>query len=175
MPSKHFIFYHPLLLLPSIVPSIKIFSNEIVLHIRWPKYWSFSFNISSSSEYSGLISFRMDCLDIPAVQETLKSLLQHHSLKASILWCSAFLMAQLTHLSIYDYWKNHSFAYTDLCLQNDVSAFNNLSRFVIAFLQRSKHLCHVTFIGWVSVFIFVSWTLPFFCLFISSLWCTSPQ
>ena len=167
MPSHHLILYRPLLLLPSIFPSIRFFFNESIQ--------SFSFSISPSIAYSGLISFRIDWFDLLAVQKTLKSLLQHHSLKASILWCSAFLMAQLTHLSIYDYWKNHSFAYTDLCLQNDVSAFNNLSRFVIAFLQRSKHLCHVTFIGWVSVFIFVSWTLPFFCLFISSLWCTSPQ
>ena len=87
----------PLLLLPSIVPSIKIFSNESVLHIRWPKYWSFSFNISPSNEYLGLISFRMDWLDLLAAKRTLKSLLQHHSSKASILWCSAFFTVQLSH------------------------------------------------------------------------------
>ena len=91
MPSNHLILCRPLLLLPSIFPSIKVFSNESALCIRWPKYWSFSFNISSSNEYSGLISFRMDWLDLLAVQGTLKSLLQHHSSKASIFWCSAFL------------------------------------------------------------------------------------
>ena len=89
MPSSHLILCHPLLLLPSIIPSIRVFSNESVLHIRWPKYWSFSFSISPSNEYSRLISFRMDWLDLPAVQGTLKSLLQHHSSKASILWSSA--------------------------------------------------------------------------------------
>ena len=91
MPSNHLILCCPLLLLPSIFPSIRVFSNESALHIRWPKYWSFSFNISPSNEYSGLISFRMDCLDLLAVQGTLKSLIQHHSLKASILRLSAFL------------------------------------------------------------------------------------
>ena len=90
MPSNHLILCHPILLLPSIFPSIRIFSNESVLRIRWPKYWSFSFSISPSNEYSGLISFRMDWLDLLAVQGTLKSLLQHHSSKASILWCSVF-------------------------------------------------------------------------------------
>ena len=89
MPSNHLILCHPLLLLPSIFPSIRVFSNESVLHIRWPKYWSFSFSISLSNEYPGLISFRMDWLDLLAVQGTLKSLLQHHSSKASVLWCSA--------------------------------------------------------------------------------------
>ena len=97
MPSKHLILYHPLLLLPSIFPSIRVFSNESVLHIRWPKYWSFSFSLSPSNEYSGLISFRMDWLDLLSVQGTLKSLLQHHSSKASILPCSAFFMVQLSH------------------------------------------------------------------------------
>ena len=97
MPSNHLIFCHPLLLLPSIFPSIRIFSNESVFHIRWPKYWSFSFNISPSSEYLGLISFRMDWLDLPAVHETIKSLLQHHSSKASILWRAAFFTVQLWH------------------------------------------------------------------------------
>ena len=97
MPSKHLILYHPLLLLPSIFPSIRVFSNESVLHIRWPKYWSFSFSLSPSNEYSGLISFRMDWLGLLSVQGTLKSLLQHHSSKASILWCSAFFIIQLSH------------------------------------------------------------------------------
>ena len=97
MPSNHLILCHPLLLLPSILSSIRVFSNESVLHIRWPKYWSFSFSISPSNEYSGLISFRMDWFDLLAVQGMLKSLLQHHSSKASILWCSAFFMVQLPH------------------------------------------------------------------------------
>ena len=97
MPSNHLILCHPLLLPPSIFPSIRVFSSESVLHIRWPKYWSFSFSISPSSDYSGLISFRMDWLDLLAVQGTLKSLLQHHSSKASILQCSAFFMVQLSH------------------------------------------------------------------------------
>ena len=97
MPSNYLILCHPLLLLPSIFPSIRVFSNESALRIRWPKYWSFSFNISPSNEYSGLISFRMDWLDLLAVQGTLKSLLQHHSEKASILQCSAFFTGQLSH------------------------------------------------------------------------------
>ena len=97
MPSSHLILCRPLLLLPSIFPSISVFSNESVLCIRWPKHWSFSFNISPSSEYSGLISFRMDWLDLLAVQGTLKSLLQHHSSKGSIFWCSAFFIVQLSH------------------------------------------------------------------------------
>ena len=97
MPSNHLIFCCPLLLPPSIFPSIRVFSNESALHIRWPKYWSFSFNISPSNVYSGLISFRMDWLDLFAVQGTLKSLLQHHSSKASILRCSAFFVVQLSH------------------------------------------------------------------------------
>ena len=97
MPSNHLILCHPLLLLPSIIPSIRVFSNESVLHIRWPKYWSFSFNISPSNEYSGLISFRMDWLDLFAVQGTLKSLLRHHRSKASILQCSVFFIVQLSH------------------------------------------------------------------------------
>ena len=101
MPSNHLILRHPLLLLHSIFPTIRVFSNESVLHIKWPKFWSFSFSISPSNEYSGLISFRIDWFDLLAVQGTLKNLLQHHSLKASILWCSAFFMVQLT--SIHDY------------------------------------------------------------------------
>ena len=97
LPYNHLVFCYPLLFLPLIFPSISVFSNESVLCIRWPKYWSFSFNISPSNEYSGLISFRIDWCDLPAVQGTLKSLLQHHSSKASILWCSAFFMVQLSH------------------------------------------------------------------------------
>ena len=97
MPSNHLILCYPLPLISSIFPSIRVFSKESVLHIRWPKYWSFSFSISPSNEYSGLISFRIDWLDLLAVQGTLKSLLQHHSSKASILWCSAFFIVQLSH------------------------------------------------------------------------------
>ena len=97
MPSNHLIFCHSLLLLPSIFPSIRVFSNELALQSSWPNYWSFSFSISLSNEYSGLISFRVDWFDLLAVQGTLKSLLQHHSLKASILWHSAFFMVQLSH------------------------------------------------------------------------------
>ena len=97
MPSNHLILCHPLLFLPSIFPSIRVFSNKSVLHIRWPKYRSFRFSISTSSEYSGLVSFRIDWFDLLAVQRTLKSLLQHHTSKASILWCSAFFMVQLSY------------------------------------------------------------------------------
>ena len=104
MPSNHLILCCPLLLLPPIFPSIRVFSKESVLHIRWPKYWSFSFSISPSNEYSRLISFRMDWLDFLVVQETLKSLLQHHSSKASILQCSAFFMVQLSHLFVTTGW-----------------------------------------------------------------------
>ena len=103
MPSNHLILCHPLLLLPSVFPSIRVFSNASVLHIRWPKYWSFSFNISPSNEYSRLISFRMDWLDLLAVQGTLKSLLQHHSSKASILWHSAFFIVQFLLLNIFQH------------------------------------------------------------------------
>ena len=113
MPSNHLILCHPFFLLPSIFPSIRVFSNESVLPIRWPEYWSFSFTISPSNEHPGLISFRMDWLDLFAVQGTLKSLLQHHSSKASILWCSAFFIVQLT--SVHDHWENHSFDLMDLC------------------------------------------------------------
>ena len=117
MLSNHLFLCHPLLLLPSIFPSFRVFPTESVLPIRWPKYWSFSFSISPSNEYSELISFKMDWLDLLAVQGTLKSLLQHHSSKASILWCSDFFMVQFSHS------KNHSFDYTDLCQQSNVSAF----------------------------------------------------
>ena len=106
MPSNHLILCRPLLLLPSSFPSIRVFSNEPVLHIRWPKYWSFSFSISPSNEYSGLISFRIDWFDLLAVPETLKSLLQHHSSKVSKLQCSVFFIVQPT--STHDHWKSHS-------------------------------------------------------------------
>ena len=119
-PTNHLILCHPLFLLPSIFPSIRVFSNELALCIRWPKYWSFSFSISSSNEYLELISFRIDWFDFLEAQGTLKSLLQHHSFKASILQCSAFFM-YIT--SIHDYWKNRNFDWTDLCWQSDVSAF----------------------------------------------------
>ena len=121
MPSNHLFLCRPLLLLPSIFPSFGVFSNESVLHIRWPKYWSFSFSISPSNEYSGLISFRMDWLDLLAVQGTLKSLLQHHSSKASPSALSFLHSPTLT--SIHDHRKNHSLDYTDLCWQSNVSAF----------------------------------------------------
>ena len=113
MPSNHLILCHPLLLLPSIFPSIRVFSNESALHIRWLEYWSFSFSISLSNEYSGLISFGTDWLDLLAVQGTLRSLLQHHSSKASVLWHSAFFMVQLSHPCMTT-WKNHNFDYADL-------------------------------------------------------------
>ena len=122
MPSNHLIPCHHLLLLPSIFPSIRFFSNESALHIRWPKYWSFSFSISPSNEYSGLMSFRIGWFDLLAVQGTLKSLLQYHSSKASILRHSAFFIVP-TLIYIHDYWKDHSFDYTDLCWQRNVSAF----------------------------------------------------
>jgi len=122
MPSNHLILCRPLLLPPSIFPSIRVFSNESVLCIRWPKYWSFSFSISPSNEYSGQISFRMDWLDLLAVQGTLKSLLQYHSPKASIRQCSAFFMVQVSQPYMATV-KNYSFDYTDFCRQSDVSAF----------------------------------------------------
>ena len=138
MPSNHLILCRPLLLLPSIFPSIRVFSNESVLRIRWPKYWSFSFSISPSNEYPGLISFRIHWFDF-AVQWTLKSLLQHYSSKASVLPCSAFFMVQLSHLYmttgkiiVLTIWTFVSKMMSLL--------FNMLSRFVIALLPRSKHL-----------------------------------
>ena len=138
MPSNHLILYYPLLLLPSILPSIRVFSNESVLHIRWPKYWSFSFSISPSKEYSGLISFRMDWLDLLAVQRTLNSLLQHHSSKASILRHSALFVVQLSNPRM----TGKTIALTVWTFVNKVMSllFNMLSRFVIAFLPRSKRL-----------------------------------
>ena len=139
MPSNHFILCHPLLLLPSIFASIRVFSNESVLHIRWPKYWSFSFGISPSNQYSGLISFRMDWLDLPAIQGTLKSLLQHHSSTASIFQCSAFFTVQLSHPYMM---TGKTIALTKQTFIGKVISllFNMLSRLVIAFLPRSRHL-----------------------------------
>ena len=139
MPSNHLILCHPLLLLTLIFPSIRVFSNELALHIRWPKYWSFTFNISPYNEYSGLISFRMDWLDHLAVQGTLKSLLQHHSSKASILWRSAFFIGQLSHPYMT---TGKTIALTRWTFVGKVMSlvFNMLSRLVIAFLPRSKHL-----------------------------------
>jgi len=139
MPSNHFILCHALLLLPSIFPSIRVFSNESVLHIEWPKYCSFSFNISPSNEYSGLISFRMDWLDLLAVQGTLKSLLQHHSSKTSVLWCSAFLIVQLSHLYLT---TGKTIALTRRTFVGKVISlfFNVLSRLAITCLPRSKRL-----------------------------------
>ena len=137
MPSSHLILCRPLLLLPPILPSIRVFSNDSDLRMRWPKYWSFSFSISPSNEYSGLISFRMDWLDLLVVQGTLKSLLQHHSSKASILRCSAFFIVQLSH----PYMTNgKTIALTrQTCVGKVLSLlFNMLSRLVIAFLPRSK-------------------------------------
>ena len=137
--SNHLILCHPLLLLPSIFSSIRVFSNESVLCIRWPRYWSFSFSFSPSSEYSGLISFRMDWLDLLAVQGTLKSLLQHHSSKASILWCLAFFIVQLSHAYMT---TGKTIALTRWTFVSKVMSlpFNILSRFAIAFLPRSKRL-----------------------------------
>ena len=139
MPSNRLILCHPLLFLLSIFPSIMVFSKESVLSIRRPKYLSFSFSISPSDEYSGLISFRMEWLDLPAIQGTLKSLLQHHSSKASILWHSAFFMVQLSHPSMT---TGKTIALTRWTFIGEVMSllFNILSRLVIVFLQRSKHL-----------------------------------
>ena len=138
-PSNHLILCGPLLLLPSIFPNIRVFSNELALHIRWPKYWSFSFNISSSSEHSGLISFRMDWSDLLAVLGTLQSLLQHHSSKSSVLWHSAFFIVQLSHPYIT---TGKTKALTRQTFVGKVMSllWNMLSRLVIAFLPRSKHL-----------------------------------
>ena len=122
MPSSHLILCHPLLLLPSIPPSIRVFSDESTLRLRWRKYWSFSFSICPSYQHPGLISFRMNWLDLLAVQGTLKSLLQHHSSRASVFRGSAFFTV-LTLTSIHDHWKNHSFDQMDLCWQSIVSAF----------------------------------------------------
>ena len=136
MPSNHLILCHPLLLLPSIFPSIRVFSDESALHIRWPKYWSFSFTISPSNEHPGLISFRMDWLELLAVQGTLKSLLQDHSAKTSVLWWSAFFGVQLSHSYMT---TGKTIALTRPTFVDKLMSllFNMLSRFLIAFLPRS--------------------------------------
>ena len=146
MPSSHLILCCPLLLLPSIFPSIRVFSNESVLYIRWPKYWSFTFSISPSNEYSGLISFKMDWLDLLAVQGTLKSLLQHHSSKASILQCSASFIVQLSHPYMT---TGKTIALTRCIFVGQVMPllFNMLSRSVIGFLPKSKYLL----ISWLQL------------------------
>ena len=139
MPSNHLILCHPLLLLPSIFPNIRVFSNESALHIRWPKYWSFSFNISPSHEHSGLMSLRMDWLDLLAVQGIVKSHLQHHSSKASILWLSAFFIVQLSHPYMT---TEKTIALTRGTFVGKVISLlsNMLSRLVTTFLPKSKHL-----------------------------------
>ena len=139
MPSNHLILYHPLLLLPSIFPNIRIFSNESAFRIRWPKYWSFSFKCEPSNEHPGLISFKMDWLDLLAVQGTLKSLLQYHSSKASILLCSALFIVQLSHPYMT---TGKTIALTRWTFVEKVMSllFNMLCRLVITFLPRSKHL-----------------------------------
>ena len=139
MPSSDLILCRPLLLLPPILPSIRVFSNESTLHMRWPKHWSFSFNISPSNEHPGLVSFRMDCLDLLAVQGTLKSLLQHHSSKASILQCSVFFTVQLSHPYMT---TGKTIALTRWAFVGKVMSLllNMLSRLVITFLPRSKCL-----------------------------------
>ena len=138
-PSNHLILCRPLLLLPSIFPSIRVFSNELTLHIRWPKYWSFSFSFSPFNEYPGLVSFTIDWLDLLAVQGTLKSLQQQHSLKASLLWHSAFFIVQLSHPYMN---TGKTIALTRQTFVGKVMSllFHMLSRFLIAFLSRSKHL-----------------------------------
>ena len=139
MPSSHLILCHPLLLLPPIPPSIRVFSSESTLHMRWPKYWTFSFSIIPSKEIPGLISLRMDCLDLLAVQGTLKSLLQHHSSKASVLWHSAFFILQLSHPYMT---TGKTIALTRRTFVDKVMSLllNMLSRLIITFLPRSKHL-----------------------------------
>ena len=139
MPSNHLILCHPHLLPPSIFPSIRVFSNESVLHIRWPKYWSFSFSISPPNEYSGLISFKIDWLDLLAIQGTVKSLLQHHSSKASFLWHSAFFVVQLSHPYLTT-GKTKALPGQTFVGKVLLLLFNMLSRLVITFLLRSKHL-----------------------------------
>ena len=149
MPSNHLILCHPLFFLPSIFPSLRVFSSESVLCIRWPKYWSFSFNISPSNEYSGLISFRIDWLDLLAVQGTFKSLLQHHSSKASILRSSAFSIVQLSHPYMTT-GKTIALTTRIFVRKGPLMSllFNMLSRLVIAFLPRSKRLL----ISWLQQF-----------------------
>ena len=146
MPSSHLILCHPLLLLPPIPPSIRVFSSESALCIRWPKYWSFSFSISPSNEHPGMISFRMNWLDLLAVQETLKSLLQHHSSKASILRHSTFFTVQLSHPYMT---TGKTIALTRWTFVGKVMSllFNMLSRLVITFLLQSKRLLNVYFLA----------------------------
>ena len=161
VPSNHFILCRPLLLLPSIFPCIRVFSSESILHLRWPKDWSFSFSISPSNEYSGLISFRIDWLDLLAVQGTLKSLLQHHSSKASILRCSAFFTVQISHPYMT---TGKTIALTRRTLVGKVMSLlcNMLSRLVVTFLPR-KHLL----ISWQqspSAVIFVLKTKKCWCI-----------
>ena len=138
MPSNHLILCHPLILLPLVFPSISVFSSKSTLRISWPKYWNFSFSISLSNECSGLISFRIDWLDLLAVQGILKSLHQHHSSKVSILWCSAFFIVQ----RLYPYMTNGKTTAFTLCAfvsRVMFLVFNTLSKFVLTFLPRSKH------------------------------------
>src|SRR5574340_190961 len=155
MPSKHHILCRPLLLLPSIFPSITVFSNESALHIRWPKFWSFNFSINPSNENSGLISFRMDWLDLLAVQGTLKSLLQYRSSKVSILWHSAFFIVQLSHPYMT---TGKTIALTRQTFVGKVMSllFNMLSRLVITFLPRNKCL----FMSWLQSPSAVIWEPP---------------
>ena len=140
MPSNHLIHCYPLRLLPSIFPTIRVFSNESVLHLRWLMYWNFSFSISTFNEHSGLISFRIDWFDLLAVQRTLKNLLQHHSSKASILWHSAFFMVQLSHPYMTTGKTIALSIWTFVGKVMSRLVFNMLSRFVIAFLPRNKGL-----------------------------------
>ena len=155
MPSNHLIPRRPLLLPPSIFPTIRLFSNESALHIRWPKYWSFSFSSSPSNEHPGLISFRMDWFDLLAVQGTLRSLLQHHSSKASILWHSAFFIVQLSHPHMT---TGKTIALTRRTFVGKVMSllYNVLSRLVITFPPSSKHLL----ISWLDVTICSDFAAP---------------
>ena len=155
MPSNHLILCCPLLLLPPIPPSIRVFSNESTLHMRWPKHWSFRFSNSPSSEHPGLISFRMDWLDLIAVQGTLKSLLQHHSSKASIFWHSSFFTVQLSHPYMT---TGKTITLTRRTFVGKVMSlfFNMLSRLVITCLPRSKHLL----ISWLQSVSAVFWSPP---------------
>ena len=155
MPSNHLILCHPLLLLPSIFPSIRVFSNESALRIRWPKYWSFSFNIRPSTEHPGLISFRIDWLDLLAVQRTFKNLLQHHSSKASILWHSTFFIVKLSHPHMT---TGKTIALTRWTFVGKIMSllFNMLSRLVITFLPRSKCLL----ISWLESPLQWFWSPP---------------
>ena len=165
MLSNHLILCRPCLLLPSVFPSIRVFSNESVLHIRWPKYWSFSFNICPSNEYSGLISFRMDWLDLLAVQGTLKSLLQHHSSKASFLQCLAVFIVSHPYMT-----TGRTIALTRWTFVSQVMSllFNMLSRLIITFLPRSKHLL-VSWLQSPSALIFEPPKIKSFTVFTVSL------